>query len=170
MSVQIVRCDAVLPDAVSDLIATAGAEGFDFVERLRVRWRNGAYEDGVNKTDAVASILAAFVDGDLRAIGAQTHDSHDLSPSHRRVRHFYVHPDARRVGVGRTLAGALIQDGFQLAPRLHLRATHALSTAFWDAMGFSRVDHPTRTHVLMVRAPDAEPDADTGAGAGTDAL
>ncbi len=149
MSLRIVRCDAVLPDAVDTLIAAANAEGFDFVERLRARWRDGAYHDGVNPADKDASVFAAFVEGELRAIGAQTHDSYDPAPSHRRLRHFYVRPTARRAGVGRALATALIQDAFNIAPRLHLRATHALSTAFWDAMGFTRVDHPTRSHQLL---------------------
>jgi GNAT superfamily N-acetyltransferase len=66
----------------------------------------------------------------------------------RRLRHFYVHPDWRRGGVGRTLAGALAQQGLALAPTITLRATHDVSRAFWEAMGFSRVTHPTRSHEL----------------------
>lgn len=149
MSVQIVRCGAALPDGMDALVAAAHAEGYGFVDRLRQRWRDGAYHDGEHAPDADATVFAGFVDGDLRAIGAQTLDSLDPSPAHRRMRHVYVHPDARRAGVGRALAGALIHEGFQHAPRLHLRATHDLSRAFWDAMGFTRVDHPTRTHVLL---------------------
>ena len=149
MTVQIVRCGATLPDDIDILIGAAHAEGFGFVERLRTRWTNGAYDDGENPLDTNATAFAGFVDGDLKAIGAQTLDSLEPSPGHRRIRHVYVHPDARRAGVGRTLASALIHEGFTHAPRLHLRATHALSTAFWDAMGFARVEHPTRTHVLM---------------------
>ena len=149
MSIQIVRCDADLPDGMDHLIAAAHAEGYCFVARLRARWTNGAYDDGEHPPDTDASVFAGYVDGDLRAIGAQTLDSLDPDPAHRRMRHVYVHPDARRAGVGRTLASALIHEGFTHAPRLHLRATHALSTAFWDAMGFTRVDHPTRTHLML---------------------
>ena len=47
---------------------------------------------------------------------------------------------ARRSGVGRQLAGALIEDAFACGARLRLRATHAVSTGFWDAMGLSRIE------------------------------
>ena len=144
MSFAIVRCGAALPETYDRLASAAAAEGFDFLARLRKRWNDSAYD-----SDRDASVFGGFVDGDLQAIGAQTCDEHDPDPMHRRIRHFYVHPAVRRAGVGRTLATALIQQAFQLAPRLHLRATHPLSTAFWDAMGFARVDHPTRTHVML---------------------
>jgi GNAT superfamily N-acetyltransferase len=140
---QVVRCANALPESFAALNAVAKAEGYDFLDRLGARWRDGAYLG-----DGDACVLACFADDRVIAIGAQTVDEYDPHPDHRRIRHFYVHPDMRRGGVGRTLAGALIQQTFELAPRLHLRATHALSTAFWDAMGFARVDHPTRTHVL----------------------
>ena len=93
--------------------------------------------------------MAVFSDGALTAIGAQTFDEYDPSPDHRRIRHFYVAPASRRAGVGRALAGALIQEALHLAPYVHLRATHAVSTAFWDAMGFARTpDRADRTHRL----------------------
>lgn len=139
----IVRCGDALPDSFPALAAVAKAEGYDFLDRLVARWREGAYLE-----DRDASVLAAFADDQVIAIGTQTFDEYEPHPDHRRLRHFYVHRDHRRAGIGRTLAGALIQEAFQHAPRLHLRATHALSTAFWDAMGFARVDHPTRSHEL----------------------
>jgi ribosomal protein S18 acetylase RimI-like enzyme len=60
-----------------------------------------------------------------------------------------VLPRYRRRGVGRGLAMRLIEDGFARAPRLHLRATHALSIAFWDALGFARIAHESRTHEMV---------------------
>ena len=149
MGVQIVRIGATLPDDLDQLTAAARAEGFGFLDRLSARWIDGAYHDGEHAPDTDATAFAGYVDGELRAIGAQTLDSLDPDPRHRRMRHVYVRTDARRAGVGRALAGALIQEGFDLAPRLHLRATYDLSRAFWDAMGFSRTDHPTRTHELV---------------------
>lgn len=144
MTTQVVRIAADLPDGFADLAGAARAEGYAFLDRLHARWKDGAY-DG----DRDASVFAVFGEDRPVAIGAQTYDEYDPSPDHRRLRHFYVHPDARRNGVGRALAGALIQEAFQRAPLLHLRATHALSTAFWDAMGFERVDRPDRSHRLV---------------------
>lgn len=140
---QVVRLDAALPESFAALKACAKVDGYDFLNRLEKNW-NGAYLG-----DEDASVFGVFGMGDLVAIGAQTADEYDPSPDHRRLRHFYVHPDARRTGIGRTLAGTLIQEAFQLAPYLHLRATHDLSRAFWDAMGFERVDRPDRSHRLV---------------------
>lgn len=140
--IQVVRLDP-LPDSFGALRAAAKAEGYDFLDRLGVRWRDGMYLD-----DGDACVLGVFEGGDLVAVGAQTADEYDPQPDHRRIRHFYVHPEMRRAGVGRALAGALIQQAFALAPRLHLRATHDLSRAFWDAMGFARVDRPDRSHEM----------------------
>jgi len=142
VSVQIVRPGA-LPASFGALRDAAKAEGYDFLDRLGARWDGQAYLD-----DGDASVFGVFADGILIAIGAQTFDEHDPAPDRRRMRHFYVRPDARRSGVGRALAGALIQQAFALAPRLHLRATHDLSRSFWEAMGFARVAHLTRTHAL----------------------
>ena len=141
---QVARIDANLPATFEALAQTARDEGYTFLDRLAARWRGAEYD-----TDADASVFGVFGEGALIAIGAQTYDEYDPSPAHRRLRHFYVHPDARRNGVGRALAGALIQEAFQRAPLLHLRATHDLSRAFWDAMGFERVDRPDRSHRLV---------------------
>lgn len=141
MDVRIARIETELPTAFAPLRVRASAEGFSFLDRLALRWRAGAY-DG----DARVGVLGAWIGGELAAIGAQTPDEYDPHPQHRRLRHFYVAPQWRRSGVGRALAGALTAEAFAIAPRLHLRATHARSVAFWDALGFARVLHPNRTH------------------------
>lgn len=141
---QVVRIGAELPESFDALAQAARAEGYAFLDRLAARWRDGVYD-----VDADASVFGIYGLGDLVAIGAQTFDEYDPSPDHRRLRHFYVHPDARRSGIGTTLAGTLIQEAFQLAPLLHLRATHDASRAFWEATGFERVDRPDRSHRLV---------------------
>jgi len=145
---QVVRCADALPAGFDALRAEARAEGFAFLDRLDARWRDGAYLG-----DGEAALFCVFADGAPIAIGAQTADDYDPSPERRRIRHFYVRPDRRRGGVGRALAGALIHEALALAPAVALRATHDASRAFWDAMGFSRVAHPTRTHELRRGRP-----------------
>lgn len=131
--------------AFAALRATAEREGFNFLHRLGARWDGARYMN-----DDQASVWAAWSGATMAAIGAQTFDEYDPSPLHRRIRHFYVLPEARRHGVGRALAGKLIADAHALAPLLHLRATHALSTAFWDSVGFARVtERADRSHVLV---------------------
>lgn len=141
MDIRIARVEAEMPAGFEALRAAASAEGFGFLDRLAVHWRAGAY-DG----DARACVLGAWLGDELAAIGAQTPDDYDPHPQHRRLRHFYVAPQWRHSGVGRALAAALTADAFSVAPRLHLRATHAVSMVFWDAMGFVRVARPDRTH------------------------
>jgi GNAT superfamily N-acetyltransferase len=145
MSVEIVSLED-LPETFATLRAAADTEGYDFMERLQQNWSNGAY-----RRDLGATLRAAYVDGDLAGLGAQALDEYDVSPDHRRIRHFYVLPKYRRDGVGRALAQALIDDALALSPRLHLRATHEVSLAFWDALGFSRVSHENRTHEMVRR-------------------
>jgi GNAT superfamily N-acetyltransferase len=133
-----------LPAGFAALRAAAESEGHNFLGRLEDRWNGDRYED-----DTLASIWGAEASGALVAIGAQTYDEYDPSPEHRRIRHFYVRPDHRRTGVGYALAQALIADAFAVAPRLHLRATRDAARAFWDAVGFSRVDREDRTHEML---------------------
>lgn len=134
-----------LPADFTALRDAAEREGYRFVRRLADRWDGERYRD-----DESASVWGAVQGGALIAIGAQTYDEYDPSPLHRRIRHFYVRPDHRRGGVGRNLAAQLIADAHALAPMLHLRATHALSIAFWDEIGFARVaSREDRTHVLI---------------------
>lgn len=135
---------AAMPDTFDDLRAIAEHEGYGFVRRLGERWDGKQYVD-----DQLATVWGATNGDALVAIGAQTYDEYDPSPLHRRIRHFYVRPDWRRGGVGRAVAVKLIADAHAIAPHLHLRATHALSMAFWDSVGFARVaGREDRTHVL----------------------
>jgi len=134
-----------LPAGFADLHSAAEREDFRFVGRLGERWDGAAY-DG----DPLATVWGALSGDALVAIGAQTRDEYDPSPLHRRIRHFYVRPDMRRTGLGRSLAMKLIEDAHRLAPRLHLRATPPHSIAFWDAVGFARVvGREDRTHELV---------------------
>jgi GNAT superfamily N-acetyltransferase len=135
-----------LPSQFETLRTQAEAEGFSFLNRLTLRWRDGAYEG-----DARATLFGGYDENVLIAIGAQTADEYDPHPDHRRLRHFYVLPSARRHGAGRVLADALAAAAFRLAPRLHLRATHTDSIAFWDSMGFTRVSRADRTHEKVRR-------------------
>ncbi len=135
-----------MPASFGTLCEAAEREGYEFVRRLGDRWDGERYRD-----DEFATVWGGAEDGTLIAIGAQTYDEYDPSPLHRRVRHFYVRPDWRRGGVGRAVAAKLIADAHALAPLLHLRATHPLSMAFWDGIGFARVEgREDRTHVLLL--------------------
>jgi ribosomal protein S18 acetylase RimI-like enzyme len=134
----------VLPAGFAALRVAAAREGFSFLDRLGESWDGVCYDE-----DEAASVWGAEISGVLIAIGAQTHDDYDPSPMHRRIRHFYVRPDMRREGVGRALAQQLILDAFELAPRLHVRATHDAARAFWESLGFVHVARDDRSHEMV---------------------
>lgn len=145
IQIQIVRLVETLPDEIPALRDEAMAEGYRFVETLLAEWREGRYRD----EDDRHALFAAFQDGHLAAVGAVTPDPYDPAPDLLRLRHVYVRPQRRRSGVGRLLAGALIQQGLALAPRLSLNAADSGAAAFWEAVGF-RPDRtgPRRSHLL----------------------
>jgi GNAT superfamily N-acetyltransferase len=146
-SLQIARLSEALPDDLPALQAEAAAEGYRFVEGILEEWDAGRYAG----EDERSTLLAVYREGELAAIGAVTPDPYDPAPDLLRIRHVYVRPDARREGVGRALAGALIQQGLALAPRLSLNAADAGASAFWEAMGFRPDRGGTRRSHLLER-------------------
>lgn len=146
-NLQIVRLSEALPDDLPALQDEAAAEGYRFVEGILEEWHAGRYagEDERN------TLLAVYREGVLAAIGALTPDPYDPAPDLLRIRHVYVRPANRREGVGRALAGALIQQGLALAPRLSLNAADAGASAFWEALGFQPDRGGTRRSHLLER-------------------
>jgi GNAT superfamily N-acetyltransferase len=144
-SLQIARVGEALPDDLPALQDEAAAEGYRFVEGILEEWDAGRYASA----DERNTLLAVYREGVLAAIGAVTPDPYDPAPDLLRIRHVYVRPGNRREGVGRVLAGALIQQGFALASRLSLNAADAGASAFWEAMGFRPIaDGFRRSHLL----------------------
>ncbi len=133
VSVQIARVEDELPEGFVALRAQAEAEGVRNMALLAAQW---AGED--NPFRDPGALFAAFVEGDLAGLGGVTRQS-GLNRPAMRMRRLYVAPAARRLGVGRTLAAAMIQQGLQSADQLisNARATPA-AAPFWEAMGFVR--------------------------------
>lgn len=146
-NLQIVRLGETLPDDLPALQAEAAAEGYRFVEGILEEWDSGRYQAGDDRN----ALFVVFRDGALAAIGAVTPDPYDPAPDLLRIRHVYVRPASRREGVGRTLAGALVQQGLALAPRLSLNAADAGAATFWEALGFRPDRGGTRRSHLLTR-------------------
>lgn len=146
-NLQIVRLGAALPDDLPALQDEAAAEGYRFVDGIMEEWNAGRYAGADDRN----TLFALYREGVLAAIGAVTPDPYDPAPDLLRIRHVYVRPGNRREGVGRVLAGALIQQGLALAPRLSLNAADAGAAAFWEAMGFQPDSGGTRRSHLLER-------------------
>ena len=126
---QIVRITGDLPDGFDDLLRSARAEGMGHLSRLADEWRG---ESSISAPGEC--LLAALVGGELAGIGGVTVEP--ALPQARRMRRFYVAPAMRRTGVGRTLAGALMQEALAVTETLTVHTERPDGQAFWLAMGF----------------------------------
>src|SRR5580765_3880684 len=91
-----------LPADIDAMRAEANAEGYQFVERLHREWE----ENVVRFREADETLLAAYMDGTLVAIGGITRDP--VVPDAMRMRRLYVRHPYRGRGVGRRLTEALL--------------------------------------------------------------
>ncbi|MDO9474328.1 MAG: GNAT family N-acetyltransferase [Caulobacter sp.] len=144
--VVITRVVETLPDGFDVILEAAASEGVRNMAMLADQWASGG-----QRFDEPGALFAALVDGDLAGVGGVTVETGAGEPAMRMWR-LYVLPMFRRFGVGRRLAGAMMQQGFQAAPLLTVNAGASDAAApFWDAMGFSRTDAVTgATHALRL--------------------
>ena len=144
--VVIVRVVETLPDGFDVILQAAAAEGVGDMAMLAAQWAGGQ-----QRFDAPGALFAALVDGDLAGVGGVTAEAR-AGEAAMRMRRLYVLPMFRRFGVGRRLAGAMMQQGFQAAPLLTVNAAASVAAGpFWEAMGFARTETmPGVTHALRL--------------------
>ena len=144
--VVITRVVETLPDGFDVILEAAASEGVRNMAMLAAQWAGGE-----QRFDDPGALFAALVDGDLAGVGGVTVETGAGEPA-MRMRRLYVLPMFRRFGVGRRLAGAMMQQGFQAAPMLTLNAAASDAAApFWEAMGLARTDSvPGATHALRL--------------------
>lgn len=140
--VVIVRVVETLPDGFDVILRAAESEGVRNMAMLAVQWASGE-----QRFDEPGALFGALVDGDLAGVGGVTVEAGASQPA-MRMRRLYVLPMFRRFGVGRRLAGAMMQQGFQAAPLLTVNAAASEAAGpFWEAIGFERTDAtPGATH------------------------
>lgn len=132
------------PDLIA-LQAESVAQGFGMVRRLREDWT-----DGSNRFDRPGeALLGAYAEGQLVGVGGLNVDPYLADPAVGRLRHMYVLDSYRRHRVGAALVGKLLSgaSGHFTVVRLWTGQAHA----FYEALGFTRVDEPKATHRIVVR-------------------
>jgi GNAT superfamily N-acetyltransferase len=137
---QLVRITDGLPNGFDTLLAEARAEGVRNMDLLAEQWASGAqrFESG--------GLFAAFVESELAGVGGV---SAEATMTAMRMRRLYVRPGYRRSGIGRALAAAMMQQGFEGADVLTVNARASDAAApFWEALGFEPVGESGYTHQL----------------------
>ncbi len=130
-------------DAVRDLAALARSEGFQFLDRLVAELENQT----VRLDAADEFFVCAIEQSRIVAVGGITPDPYANEPNVGRVRHVYVHPKARRSGIGRALIVALEQRAPRSYSTLRLRTDTPAAARFYEALGYRPVIDVDATHI-----------------------
>lgn len=130
-------------ESLSSLLEASEAEGFSFLSRLLGELSAGVYA-------RPAHVLFGAYGDDLIGVCGLTPDPYlgIVTPPVGRVRHLYVMPEHRRVGVGRMLVEAIVAAARPHYARLRLRTNTAQASAFYQTLGFLPTHEPDATHVL----------------------
>ncbi len=138
--IEIRRLTALPPD-IEILRSEAAADGIRNMGILVADWRSG--ED---RYDKLGEALFGAFDA-VRLVGVGCVKIETAVPA-MRMRRLYVLRAARRHGMGRMLAEAMIARGFEASDRLTCNAVPPGAGEFWDAMEFTRVTAEGWTHEM----------------------
>ena len=126
------------------LLEASRAEEFDFTARLQRELSRGDF-------DKPGAALYGCSRGGLVGVGGLTPDPYpDAEFGVGRVRHLYVLPRSRRMGIGRLLVDAVIAEAQRHYRGLRLRTTTPTAARFYEALGFVPVTEPCATHRLTL--------------------
>jgi GNAT superfamily N-acetyltransferase len=135
---------------IEPLVRESESEGFRFVKRLRDEWLSGAN----CFSNAGEAFFGVNEDGRLLAIGGINQESEDCG----RLRRFYVKKDARRNGVGRSLADHIVQFASRHYSRVLLKTDTEAADQFYVSLGFVRLAQNERaTHLLDLKKKPNQP-------------
>ncbi|MCW2363888.1 MULTISPECIES: GNAT family N-acetyltransferase [Sphingobium] len=131
---------------IDDLAEEAMREGFPFINRLIDEWARGT-----NRFDAPGELfVGGFVGGRLAAIGGLNDEPYEPAAGRARLRHLYVAPDYRRLGVGRKLLAHILRMAEANWTEVRLRTETARGAAFYEAIGFTPLNLLAATHEIRL--------------------
>lgn len=134
--------------ALGELAALAEAEGFRFITRFlddlglgRVRF------------DTECEFFFATLLGDeVVAIGGVTRDPYVDDAVVGRLRHLYVRPNQRQMGIGRMLVRRLERRAASCYTLLRLRTDNPAAAAFYEHLGYTALASGSATHHRVLPA------------------
>lgn len=132
-----------LPDDVEGLALLAEQEGYRFLRRL--------CQEFSSKTNCFdkpgEALFAVYLGTTLAGIGGVNCDPYSSEKRIGRVRRFYIHPQKRRLGIGRVLLMAIEDHARNHFHKLHLFTDTAPAALFYERLGYvgingiSKVSH-----------------------------
>lgn len=139
----LVRVVTQLPPSIAELVEVSLAEGFGAIRRLCEAW-----EAGTNRFARPGeALLEARIGSRLVAVCGLNVDPYLDDPRVGRLRHLYVHPDARRRGIATQLVDRIIVMATGRFDRLRLRTDRPDADAFYRSRGFKPLAaSPDATH------------------------
>jgi GNAT superfamily N-acetyltransferase len=140
------RLDHVDRDELERLIEASEAEGFRFVTRLAEEYISGA-----NRFEQQDEALFGAYDGALVGVCGLNRDPYTGDTQIGCVRHLYVLPNYRRLGIGARLVDKVINEARRHYALLTLRTTTPAADAFYHVIGFeATIQVKDATHCMRL--------------------
>jgi len=151
-SIIISRLYNLPPNLNEEIGAAAELEKFKAIQRLQDDWA-----EGFNRFDGPGeAFYAAEINDHLVGVCGLNRDPYVDDASVARLRRLYVLPRFRRMGIGRQLVLRARQDATKHFGRLRLRTLNPNSAAFFESIGFIRVNGlEAVTHEMRI-CPESE--------------
>jgi GNAT superfamily N-acetyltransferase len=143
--IEVTRETTLPSDLEEMLLPEAIHEGFEALRWLVEDWANGE-----NRFSEMGEALyTARIDGRLVGVCGVNRDPYADVAAVGRLRRLYVHPQFRRLGVGRRLVRRAADEARGHFRCIRLRTLDPSSAAFFETIGFSKVGgDPSCTHNL----------------------
>lgn len=129
---------------VAPLLRQSQIEGLNLVLRLIENWENGT-----NRFDKPGeAFFAAVHEGRYLGVGGRSLDPYLNQPDVLRVRHVYVMPDWRRLGIATALMKRVLDIPRGRFKKVTLRTLNPAAHKFYERMGFTYIGEGEVTHEL----------------------
>jgi GNAT superfamily N-acetyltransferase len=137
---------ALRSDQIAPIQEAAQAEAVRFIDRLVAE-----YVAGINCFNQPGEVLfGMFEDQHLVGIGGLNRDPYHSDQNYGRVRHVYVLPAYRRLGIARLLMIEIINAATGVFEVLTLYTSNPDAARLYDQLGFVAVPEERTTHVLAL--------------------
>lgn len=132
------------PEVLATLMRHCKIEGFQMMQRLHDNFVNGS-----NRFDKKGEALfIADHETKIIGIGGRNIDPYTADTGIARVRHLYVMPEWRYIGVGSRLLNQIIDVPERVFKKITVRTDNPAARKFYEVHGFKYVGEGEVTHKM----------------------